>query len=432
MQSEFTSDNHIRKEVKIFMTDLHKKVVSAVASTAMLLSTLTPAFASTTLIISDNGADSNNNTNVNIENTTWVTQENVANITNNVQASSNTGDNTANKNTGGEVEISTGDATTVVSVENTVNSNTAEIDGCCEMDVDVVIAGNGADSKNNARLKLENETGVVQNNYANIKNNVNATSDTGGNEANKNTGGDVHISTGDAATAVSILNTANSNSARVGGGSGSGSLSMWILENGADSRNDIRLDVDRGLYLAQNNVANLSNNVRASAETGDNEANKNTGGEVGIHTGDAFAGVLIDNMVNFNWADLDCGCLLDVMAKIAGNGADSRNNIRADLDDETIITQNNVWECGSGDCNNVYADADTGNNEAEKNVGGAFMGDPSIETGDAETYVEIENAGNSNVVGSSGPSWAFPNLGGFSFNLNFSFSLAQLLAALGA
>jgi hypothetical protein len=55
-------------------------------------------------------------------------------------------------------------------------------------------------------------------------------SDTGDNEANKNTGGDVAINTGDATTGVSIANTANANSAVVGGGHGAGSVSMWILE----------------------------------------------------------------------------------------------------------------------------------------------------------------------------------------------------------
>jgi hypothetical protein len=40
------------------------------------------------------------------------------------------------------------------------------------MDVDVIIAGNGADSKNDAKLKLDTDTGVFQTNVANINNKV--------------------------------------------------------------------------------------------------------------------------------------------------------------------------------------------------------------------------------------------------------------------
>ena len=409
------------------MTKIQKKFASAIAAGAMLFNVTLPVLASTSLVISGNGADSDNETDVKINTTTNVVQTNSANISNYVKADADTGNNEANKNTGGDVKVETGDAATLVSVENTANKNVAEVDGCCDMDVDVLISGNGYDSKNDAKLRLDNATNVVQTNTANIKNYVKADADTGGNEANKNTGGDITVKTGDATTGVSISNTANANSAKIGGGSGAGSLSMWILENGADTRNKIKLYVDRDLNVVQTNNANIKNYVKAYADTGDNEANKNTGGEVEIETGDALAGVMIDNMVNFNAADVDCGCLMDVLAKIAGNGYDSKNKIKAYLNDDTNLFQTNYADLK----NKVKADADTGDNEANKNTGGVDGSDPSVYTGDAETYAEVENTSNLNEVGSSGSSWSFPTFGGYSFNLNISFSLAQLLAALG-
>ena len=73
-----------------------------------------------------------------------------------------------------------------------------------------------------------------------------------------------------------------------------------------------------------------------------------------------------------------------------------------------------------------YAQALTGDNEAEDNTGDPH-GDPSIETGDAESKVDVSNSGNSNVFGSEVPS-DWPD---FEFNFNLSLSLEQLLALLG-
>jgi hypothetical protein len=48
------------------------------------------------------------------------------------------------------------------------------------------------------------------------------------------------------------------------------------------------------------------------------------------------------------------------------------------------------------ECNDVDAVAKTGYNDAEDNVGDPGD-DPSIDTGDAETEVEVSNTANSNV-----------------------------------
>jgi hypothetical protein len=433
------------------MTNLQKKIAAAVTASAIIFQTALPVFATdegTSLLITGNGAESDNDVVVTQVTTTTVSQNNVANISNDVDADADTGGNDANYNTGGSVSVKTGDATTGVGISNTANSNVADIDGCCAVDASVEISGNGYNSDNDAALTLVNDTQVFQNNYANIKNDVDADSDTGDNDANYNTGGDVWVETGDATTSVLIKNKVNSNLAQIGDGAGgSGSVSLKILGNGAKSDNDIALAFQRSLLLAQNNLADIRNDVDADADTGNNDANYNTGGNVGIKTGDATVGVGIDNLANFNSADLNCGCLLDVLAKVSGNGYDSDNTIYATLVDSKAAFQDNAYVCGGRgypggdsqyelwfpmydghkkDCNDVDADADTGDNDVKANTGHPGS-DPSIETGDAATLVEIENTANANVL-TEGAGSGLPELPEFEWDVDFGFNWAFLWA----
>lgn len=442
------------------MNKLQKKAASAIAVGALLVNSVLPVFAGTTIVISGNGADSYNKAEVEQNQTTVVNQSNEANIQNNVNASANSGKNDANRNTGGSVSVDTGNASTSVGVANSVNTNEASV-ACCQGDVDVLISGNGADSKNKVELELNQKehrrspqpgTYISQENEANIKNYVDADSNTGKNDANRNTNGDVSVTTGKATTSVGILNQGNANSATVSGGQGGAMLSARILDNGADTHNKIDLDYSHITSLDQSNESSVRNHVDADADSGKNDANRNTGGTVSVDTGDAMTTVEVGNTLNFNWADVDCGCLLDVLAKIAGNGDDSKNKIELELADELYVNQEN--ECGGNDhhyfprlkelllrrwhrekpCldNDVYADADTGKNDANRNTEGDHASDPSIDTGNATTDVIIDNAGNSNVFGQSAPEWDWElPFSGFSFNLNLSFNLADLLGALG-
>src|SRR3989337_3824389 len=167
------------------MTKLQKKIATAIATGALLFQTVIPVLAqSTTLVISGNGAETDNDINISQTTTTTVVQNNVANISNNVDADAETGENDQNYNTGGPVSLTTGDAATGVAISNTANSNVAEVNGCCDADVEVEISENGYKSDNEANLKLNTATNVFQNNSANIKNDVDADSDTGDNDAN--------------------------------------------------------------------------------------------------------------------------------------------------------------------------------------------------------------------------------------------------------
>ena len=308
------------------------------------------------------------------------------------------------------------------------------------------ISGNGSDTTNKAYVDVDQTTSVDQSNTANIENNVHASADSGKNDANRNTGGSVLVDTGNASTTVGVTNTVNNNVAEVA--CCEGDVDVLISENGDDSYNKVDLDVnqsrDSGTWVTQTNRADIDNDVYADSNTGKNDANRNTGGTVSIDTGNAKVDVAVDNMVNFNWADVDCGCILDVLAKIVDNGDSSKNEVKADIEDLLGVVQDNScdkygygerswwWKHHKKPCldNEVYADADTGKNDVDRNTGDPGV-DPSIETGNAETDVVVENSGNSNVFGETAPDWGWePPFPGMSFNINLTFSLGDLLAAL--
>ncbi|MBI2587607.1 hypothetical protein HYW29_02265 [Candidatus Amesbacteria bacterium] len=422
------------------MTTFKKQMVAAVSASVMFLSLAAPVFAETTIVISGNGAESENEADVQFTGATTVVQTNQASISNNIDADADTGENDANQNTGGSVLVKTGDAITGVKVENVVNSNQASVDCCPAGDTDIEISGNGAESENEVELKNDADINLFQTNQAQIYNRVDAEAETGENDANQNTGGDVQVKTGNASTWVGVTNTANANWAQIGDGN-QGSLSAQILGNGFKSDNDIVLDLDNDTMLVQTNLADITNYIYAEAETGENDANQNTGGDVLVDTGDAETGVEVDNMVNFNWADVDCGgCVLDLLAKVAGNGAETENEIELKLDNDLTVHQTN--ECGDEkkrawpelwdhrgyreDCSTrVDADAETGENDANQNTGDP-EGDPSVLTGDSTSLVEVSNSGNVNSYGVDG-GLEWPD---FDFEFNLSLNLNQLLSLL--
>jgi len=374
-----------------------KKIAAAVAVSALLLNSFaSSAFAATSLQISGNGTGSDNAADVSRNNTTVVTQTNTAVVNNNVDVDADTGNNNASDNTGGDVNIETGDADVAVDVFNQVNSNEASVENCnCDGDTQVLISGNGSHSDSRVDLDQSNVVDVLQDNYADVYNNVDVDAKTGKNDADDNTGGDVSIETGDADVTVGLTTVANSNSAEVSGDGEGGMVSARILGNGTGSDNDIDLDLSNELILTQLNWADVANNVDVDADTGYNDTNDNTGGDVNIETGDANAEVTVDNLVNFNWANVDCGCVEDLLAKIDGNGSHSYSDITFAMDEFTDAFQDNFAYL---DNNLDEIEVKTGKNDADDNTSRA-NGDPSISTGDADATVDVMNEANANKYG---------------------------------
>lgn len=400
------------------------KVVSAIATGTLVLNMFaTSAFAATDIEISGNGSFSDNKAKINKSVNTTVVQSNSAYVSNNVSSKASTGGNQANDNTGGDVAIATGNATSRTDLTTKVNLNHAEVNNCdCEGDAEILISGNGSESDNKVKLNSQNNTSLFQDNTAKIKNNVDADAKTGHNDANRNTGGDVTVVTGNANTEVDILNKANANVAEVGSngnGGSAGTVDARITGNGSFSDNKIKLNLDRSVTLVQDNKAKISNWVDANAKTGHNEAKDNTAGDVVIDTGNATARVDIDNLANFNAADIDCGCVTDVNAKISGNGFESDSKIKAHLNDNVNLYQDNKAKLK----NWVDTNAKTGKNEANRNTGAVeAVSDPFILTGHALSEDSVTNAANVNLA-SSGE-------GSGNHGVEFDFDLEDILRSL--
>lgn len=157
----------------------------------------------------------------------------------------------------------------------------------------------GYDSENNASVEAENELDLEIDNDADIFNRIFAKANSGWNEAEKNTG-DGEVETGDAAAAVEISNRANATVVDVENCcDGVGGMNVTNSWTGADSENNAWVEWENEVEIDVDNDADVNNCVEVNANTGGNEASKNTGNG-SVSTGDASASVTVDNTVNAN------------------------------------------------------------------------------------------------------------------------------------
>lgn len=259
------------------------------------------------LVISDNGSGSSNEVKVSSSQTTTVSQSNEANVSSNVETSADTGGNTASGSTGGSVEVITGDATQNLEIDNSLNSSSVDV-SCCPNDISAEVSGNGADSTNTINLEnlANSEISIYQS--ANVSNNIAGSANTGKNTAKDNTGGRVLIDTGNIWVTAGIKNSPI-NVYNIEGGSGGGSVEVKISRNGDASTNLISLLLSDLSNLNVQNNTDIRNDVSWDLNTGRNEANGNSGGDVEIRTGDIFFDFLIKNGP-INVGGITWGCCL--------------------------------------------------------------------------------------------------------------------------
>lgn len=146
-------------------TMIVKKLGTAIATAAMFASVMTPvAFADTTITVSGNGKDSDNDVKVENERRVEVSQTNVTKVGTFVSQVGNSGDNTCSGNTGGDCTVNTGKVTNKVNVTVQGGNNNATLpDPCdCDEDVTVEVKNNGKGSETDVDVENENKTKVGQ------------------------------------------------------------------------------------------------------------------------------------------------------------------------------------------------------------------------------------------------------------------------------
>lgn len=375
----------------------------------------------------------NRNTGANSTNTIDVSQErerttdvtNNAEIVNDIGLSANTGRNEADYNTG-EAVIETGDAhaqATVVNVANTVvkdaslfiavvnifgdwfgdllygGSSLLAAAHSGQVAVDAANSQTGSDSTNTIDVNVENTETVDVDNNAKIATTLKADVNTGGNVANKNTGG-ASVETGNGLLALHARTIAN-----VTGLVADPALGIAISglndTTGFDSTNKIKATLNDQRVISIDNFADVSTLFASLVNTGKNETSYNTlGGS--IATGNIEAAGGVENLIN------------RVMLALAGQAgteidADFLNHLTGALSEnsnEVAVTYDMLVDVlNQGLVNNLFDMLfNTGSNTANYNTGGelsaaAVGGGASITTGSICFGGQVENDVNSLSMG---------------------------------
>lgn len=369
------------------------------------------------VVTTGNGAFSDNNGTLILDNDTTTIQENNANVDTSLNQSATTGNNNNSRNVGGNSTIKTGTANTTGTVVTAVNTNAAgimvsefNIDndqvgdiildfgagcvvGCANGQTNVENTGNGSFSSNDASINETNNNQTFQNNDATIGNELILNADSGNNSTNDNTGGNSNITTGNANVSANALTFANNNIAgdivyavvnifgdligdillpeeAINNCCGATNLSAKNTGNGSLTDNDANISIDNNDTLNQTNLADINNNLILDAQTGDNSVNNNTGGNSTITTGNTDVDASLLNIVNSNLAG---GNMWLVLINEAGNwvgklmGAPENSNMAASQGTEFRVgNDGQIYATNSG--NGTGSDNNTNINQTNNNT----------------------------------------------------------------
>ncbi len=310
----------------------------------------------------------------------------------------------------------------------TQGANQGAQDPSSATDVSASNSNTGPDSSNTNTAATDSEHTTTVNNTSDDATQLAGEAATGSNTNSKNTG-NADIETGDAnigVTQVKSDNTAVKNGtvtlsteARAGG---EGDLIIGLSEQlplaredgtvqsvqaantvtGSNSDNTISVSTTTKELTEVQNDGSIDNSVAISANTGENQADKNTG-DAAIRTGNANASASLVNLLNTTvengniivsttdvYGDVqgdiripDFNQLADILtgsgnttvnAKNSNTGADSENTINISLEENNELTVNSTATVDT----NINAYAITGQNDSMENTGGG-----SVATGDA-------------------------------------------------
>lgn len=160
--------------------------------------------------------------------------------------------------------------------------------------------------------------------------------------------------------------------------------------NGSGSSNTSDVEENNDTEVDVTNNADIENNLEVDVDTGNNEAKKNMGDGV-IGTGDAVVDGSLVNDINNTLINIDglCGCGGGGGATNSDNGSGSENNASTTTNSTVDLSNtNNLYLV-----NNEGIGANTGANEADKN-----MGDGVVSSGDADISFTTINFGNNTGI----------------------------------
>lgn len=301
------------------MNKIRIKITTYISLVAWVVSMVwTTGVYATDLQITGNGDNSSSDITIKANNDTNIVQQNQNTTTNNVQTIADTGNNTTSDNTG-QVNVVTGDATSISSVNNNANTSVINSSSCCQNSgTTIIVSGNGENSNNAVNVQKTQTTTVNVYQIAEITNNISGHADSGHNEANNNTvlpgssnssnthPNTVSIKTGDVKVIGHVVNAnINSEKAKIALNS-FGPTIIKVKQNGTDSTNVVTANFSNENIINIEHIAKINNTIEMYGNSGNNAANNNNG-KVAIVTGN----VLIDTSIinkNINVSDVSFTC----------------------------------------------------------------------------------------------------------------------------
>lgn len=259
----------------------------------------------------------------------------------------------------------------------------------------------------NNTCTVNNSSNVTVNNVndAQIINNVNSRSNSGGNSASYNTlGGTIH--TGNATNNTTVGTVANISTTNMTVGWGGSNNFGGNEITGPYSNNDAYINNRTRVDVYNSNTATTNNSVNATADTGSNNADYNTG-PASVYTGNAWLGLNVLTHENDSLTDLNIGA--------GGTGNNTAENSTTGPFSNNTATVNNDIDARVNNVNDlrvenrVNAAALTGFNSASYNTLGG-----DITTGNATAGVGVNTEGNISTT------LLAAALGGFSNNASSS------------
>lgn len=401
-----------------------KTIASAIATGALLINSVSPALAATTIDITGSGSSSFNNATITHDQSITVAQDNNTNITNNVIVTARTGQNNISGNDRSNAVVVTGDALSRVDLSNSANLNMANVaDQSIMGNSRANINNNEFGSVNTASFQMNDLSSLMQNNVSDLNNIVSIDQNTGFNEVSGNqnsleSGNMATIITGSSVADMTARNAANGNAASMERLTG-GSLTANMSGNDSSSMNSFDVFHDQNVDLFQDNIASIMNLFDAVQNTGSNMIVGNDARSIKIDTGKAQSQMEIENESGFNTAMIGNDMLNTVMSTIAGNEFESASNVSESLNRNLSVMQ------GTGSLasltNLLSMTPDTGSNIV---AGNSSNDNVVVFTGLVSTDTSIKNTGSANTLG---PSITLPN----GTSLDFSFNLNDLFDLLG-
>jgi hypothetical protein len=393
------------------------------------------------------------NDGTNINNELTIKNVNDANIINRVTANINSGNNSANFNTGHGM-VTTGDANLglnffslantnlfgsqkfYANLQNVYNDYTGDINlsnelasGSSPLSNLLVKASNGstgANSSNQSVVNVNDQTSITNQNTGKLNNEIDAKVTSGQNSANYNTGTGSIVS-GGVNSSVNVLNFLNSNVTSGNWmlktlnvfGDWKGNLTLPAMASPGltatpitSTSNTSNSTVNNSTNLTNNNQAVISNNVTMQTDSGNNDASYNGGSGI-VKIGAASAETNEMNIANTNvtgtswwlivvnrfgsWNGTAVGSPDAVAIKTTGistvltplqSGVDVTNN-EANINHTTDISNTNKADI----TNTLNVQAISGQNQAQRNSGHGY-----VETGDIKGVNNIINFANANIT----------------------------------